>query len=115
MTNFFHQRDLDGCPNYVRAWCRKAEVGTMQRGYRDVGYLMAPHVGHFRPHKTAAATWQGAVSRLYELCFSGTAEDVLVWCRERYPALLKTIPRAQHGEFVAGIIEGVWRDTACPY
>ena len=113
MTNLMHQRELDGCPNYVRAWCRKAEVGTMQRGYRDVGYLLAPHVGEFRPHKAAAATWQHAVSRLQGFCLSGNADQVLAWCREIYPGLLKTIPFSQHGEFVAGLIDGVWRDTSC--
>lgn len=37
-----------------------------------------------------------------------------MWCREAYPGLLKTIPRSQHGEFGAGMIEGVWEDAACP-
>ncbi len=114
MKNFSHQRDLDGCPNYVRAWCRKAEVGTIQRGYRDVGYLLAPHIRDCQPLKATGVAWQNAVSRLQEFCLSGNAQEVLAWCREAYPGLLKTIPRSQHGEFVAGIIEGVWEDAACP-
>jgi hypothetical protein len=114
MKNFSHQREPDGYPNYVRAWSRKAEVGTMQRGYRDVCYLLAPHVGNFRRHKTAAAAWQHAVSRFREFCLSGNAQEVLVWCRETYPGVLKAIPRTRHVEFVAGMIERAWRDAACP-
>jgi hypothetical protein len=108
MKNTQHQRDLDGCPNYVRAWCRKAEVGTMQRGYRDVGYLLAPDVLDFRPHQTTRGEWRNTVTRLQEVCLSGNAQEVLAWCRESYPGLLRVIPRNRHGEFVAGVIEGVW-------
>ena len=108
MTNFMHQRDLDGCPNYVRAWCRKAEVGTVQRGYRDVGYLLAPHVGEFRPPTVARRVWGDAVCRLREFCQIGNAVAVMDWCRTRYPGLLAIIPQERQGEFVAGVIEGVW-------
>lgn len=39
----------DGISGYVFGWCCKANARTMQCGYRDGGYLMAPHVHDLRP------------------------------------------------------------------
>ena len=83
----------------------------MQRGYRDVGYLLAPHVGDFRPTAVTSGVWGEAVSRLQEFCLSGNAVAVMDWCREAYPSLLALIPRPRHGDFVAGVIEGLLRPT----
>lgn len=80
----------------------------MERGYRDVGYLLAPHVLDFRPSTVTGDVWRDAVSRLQEFCLSGNALAVMEWCREAYPSLLAIIPRHRHGDFVAGVIEGVW-------
>lgn len=79
----------------------------MQRGYRDVGYLLAPHVHEFRPPKATGVAWHNLVSRLQECCLSENAQEVLRWCGEAYPGLLTIIPRSQHGDFVAGMIEGL--------
>ncbi len=50
-----HQARLppEGFPGHVRGWCVKAGEGTMKQGYRDVGYLFAPHVHDFRPSVSA--------------------------------------------------------------
>ena len=81
----------------------------MHRGFQDVGYLMAPHVRDFRPTSVARGAWGEAVCRLHEFCLSGNAVAVMDWCRTKCPGLLAIIPRERHSEFVAGVIEGVWR------
>lgn len=86
----------------------------MQRGFSDVGYLFVPHVCDFQPPKATGVARQHTVWRIQEFCLSGNAQEVLAWCREAYPGLLKTIPRSQHGGVVAGMIEGAWRNAACP-
>lgn len=113
MAGTMHRRDLDGCPNYVRGWVRKADVNTMQRGYRDVGYLLAPHVLDFRPPTFTRSVWRDAVARLRDACCSGNALAVMGWCREAYPSLLSLIPRQRHADFVAGMIERVWEEACC--
>lgn len=85
----------------------------MQRGYRDVGYLLAPHVLDFKPSPATRSEWEEAVCRLQEFCLSGNAVAVVGWCREKYPGLLAIIPRDRHSDFVAGMIESVWEDAAC--
>lgn len=105
MKAFMHQRDFDGCPNYVRAWVCKAGKGTLQRGYRDVGYLLAPHVSDFQPPVFTASRWRQAVSRLHELCIAGEGAGVLAWCREAYPSLVQLVPESSRGEFAAGLVE----------
>ena len=101
-------RNPDGIPGYVFCWCCKANARTMQRGYRDVGYLMAPHLRDFRPPTVARSVWGDTVCRLREFCLTGNAVAVMDWCRTRYPGLLAIIPQERQGEFVAGVIEGVW-------
>lgn len=105
MKSVLHQRDLDGCPNYVRAWCCKAAEKTMQRGYRDVGYLLAPHVLDFQPPAFTAPRWGMAVSRLRDLCVAGDGTGVMEWCTRAYPSLVQIVPEKSRKEFVAGMME----------
>ena len=55
---------VNGFPSYVRGWCCMAKSGSMQRGYRDVGYLLAIRVAEFRPVQFNARLWRRLVTGL---------------------------------------------------
>lgn len=82
-----------------------AKAKTMQRGYRDVGYLSAVRVGAFRPARFNAGSWRERVACLGEHVSHGEAEAIRIWFKTHYPALMHLIPERRQLEFVAGFIE----------
>ncbi len=50
-----------GVPAYVKGWCCKAREGTMRQGFKDVGYLLVPHVLTFRPTMVSRRVWREEV------------------------------------------------------
>ena len=95
----------DGFPSYVRGWCCMAKSGTMQRGYRDVGYLLAVRLREFRPALFSIRLWRQQVVFLEEHVERNERGAVRAWFKTYYPALMHMIPARRHGEFVAGFIE----------
>lgn len=82
-----------------------AKSGTMQRGYRDVGYLFAVHVPVFRPAIVPTRSWRRLVVRLSGHVRRNEKAAVGAWFKAHYPALMHLIPDRRHREFVAGFIE----------
>ena len=104
----FHDRTLlGGCPGYVKGWCCKAGDRSLQRGYRDVGYLLASKLRRFRPEHIAPRSWAEQMSRLRRLLRAADESAALEWFTENYPRLMKLIPAGDHADFVAGARE--WR------
>ncbi len=101
-------RSPDGLPGYVFGWCCKADAKTMQRGYRDVGYLLIPRAKNFRPPHMSQETWRENLATLLASCRANQATHVWQWCMSHYPALARQIPRESRGDFVAGMVERVW-------
>ena len=100
----FHSRTrLGGCPGYVRGWCAKAREHTLQRGYRDVGYLLASNLRAFRPERFAPGTWAQRLGRLRRLLRKADESAVMEWFAETYPQLMRLIPVGDHPNFVAGL------------
>jgi hypothetical protein len=95
----------DGFPGYVRGWCCMAESGTMQRGYRDVGYLIAVRLHEFRPAQISIRLWQQQVMFLEEHVERNERGAIRAWFKTYYPALIHMIPVRRLGEFAAGLIE----------
>jgi hypothetical protein len=95
----------DGFPGYVRGWCCMAKAKTMQRGYRDVGYLLATRVRAFRPAQFDARSWRKRVTCLEEQVGRDERGAIRMWFMTHYPALMHLIPERRHREFVAGFIE----------
>jgi hypothetical protein len=101
-----HDRTLlGGCPGYVRGWCCKARDRTLQRGYRDVGYLLAAKLKTFRPERLSQRTWTQQRRRLRRLLKSNDEAAALGWFVEIYPQLMEVIPVGDHPQFVAGVRE----------
>ena len=100
----------DGVPGYVFGWCCKAEAKTMQRGYRDVGYLLMPRAPTFRPPSVCRKAWRKRVVLLWDSCLANDARHVWEWRLNHYPTLARHIPRESRGDFVAGMVERVWSD-----
>ena len=82
-----------------------AKAKTMQRGYRDVGYLIAVRVRAFRPARFNARSWRKQVACLGEHVIQGEAKAIRTWFETHYPALMHLIPERRQREFVAGFIE----------
>jgi hypothetical protein len=82
-----------------------AKSGSMQRGYRDVGYLLAVRVGEFRPSQFNARLWRRLVMCLFEYVRRNQKTAIREWFRSHYPALMHLIPDRRHREFIAGFIE----------
>jgi hypothetical protein len=82
-----------------------AKAKTMQRGYRDVGYLIAVRVRAFRPAQFNARSWRERVACLGEHVIQGETEAIRVWFKTHYPALMHLIPERRQREFVAGFVE----------
>ena len=98
----------EGVPGYVFGWCCKADARTMQRGYRDVGYLLIQRARHFRPKHMPKDVWQERLMPLVDSCRANQAAHVWAWCIRHYPSLASRIPRECRDEFVAGMVERVW-------
>ncbi len=96
---------LGGCPRYVKGWCCKARDRTLQRGYRDVGYLLAPKLRSFRPERFAPRTWAQRLGRLRRLLKTADETAAVEWFAETYPQLMAVIPVGDHPQFVAGVRE----------
>ena len=103
---------VDGFPSYVRGWVCMAKEKTMQRGYRDVGYLLAPKVKVFRPAHIAVRSWFKQVAVLGEHIEANDKSAVKSWVCEHYPALVQLMPERRRGEFVSGLVERVQEDRS---
>lgn len=88
-----------------------AKGKTMQRGYRDVGYLFAPHIRAFRPAQYDARSWRKHVTLLDEHVSNNEKGEIRLWFKTHYPALMHLIPERRHCEFVIGYVERVREDT----
>lgn len=77
----------------------------MQRGYRDVGYLLAERIAEFRPAQFNARLWQRLVTCLSGHVRRNEKAAVGAWFKAHYPALMHLIPDRRHREFVVGFIE----------
>ncbi len=83
---------------------------TMQRGYRDVGYLLAPEVKVFGPALIGVRSWFKQVAVLVERIEANDKVAVKNWVREHYPALMQLVPERRHGEVVSGLVERARED-----
>ena len=83
----------------------------MQRGYRDVGYLLAPNVKAFRPAHIGVRSWFKQVAVLGEHIEANDKVAVKSWVREHYPALIQLLPERRRGEFISGLVERVLEDV----
>lgn len=82
-----------------------AKEKTMQRGYRDVGYLLAPRVKQFRPAHISVRSWFKQVAVLGEHIEANDKTAVKNWIREHYPALIQLVPERRRSELVLGLLE----------
>jgi hypothetical protein len=96
---------VDGFPGYVRGWVCKARDRSMQRGYKDVGYLLCGKIRLFRPAHIGVTQWFRHVGNLQKHVMGNNRPAVQDWFRENYPALMLLIPERRHREFVAGLME----------
>ena len=97
----------EGFPTHVRGWCVKAGEGTMKQGYRDVGYLFAPHVCRFRPATVPGWLWLRRVRSLAAPVEAENPAAVEQWFHAHYPLLMDLIPQDRHQDFADGVIERV--------
>jgi hypothetical protein len=95
----------DGFPDYVRGWVCKARDKSMQRGYRDVGYLLCGKIRLFRPAHVGVTQWLRYVGHLMKHVVANNRPAIQGWFRENYPALMHLIPERRYREFVAGLVE----------
>jgi hypothetical protein len=95
----------EGFPRHVRGWCVKAGEGSMKQGYRDVGYLFAPHIRRFRPARRSRIGWQRRVTMLGQLASARDSAAVHRWFQQHYSSLMQLIPQAQQAAFATGVIE----------
>jgi hypothetical protein len=83
----------------------KAGEGTMKQGYRDVGYLFAPHIRRFKPAAIPAWSWLRRLRALAESIEARNQVDVEQWFHRHYPQLMELIPPKWHESVAAGVIE----------
>jgi hypothetical protein len=95
----------EGFPGHVRGWCVKAGEGTMKQGYRDLGYLFAPHIRRFKPAAIPSYSWIRRLRSLAEPVEARNQAGVERWFQDQYPQLMELIPVGLHQEFAAGVIE----------
>ena len=100
----------DGFPGYVRGWVCKARNKSMQRGYRDVGYLLYWKLRLFRPAHIEVRSWFRHVENLGKQVVANNRSAIHGWFQENYPALMHLIPERRHREFVAGVVERAKED-----
>jgi hypothetical protein len=103
---------VDGFPSYVRGWVCKARDKSMQRGYRDVGYLLCGKLRLFRPAHVGVTPWSRHVGNLREHVAANNRTAIQGWFQENYPALMHLIPERRHRELVAGVVERAKEDNA---
>jgi hypothetical protein len=101
----------DGFPGYVRGWCCMAKHKSMQRGYRDVGYLLVARLRAFRPARCGVRAWRRQLALLDEHLKRNEKGAIRQWFRTHYPALMNLIPARRHGELIAGLIERAREET----
>jgi hypothetical protein len=77
----------------------------MQRGYRDVGYLLFAKLRLFRPAHVSLRLWHWLLGDLTEHFAANDRNAIQDWFWENYPALMLLIPERRHREFVAGLVE----------
>jgi hypothetical protein len=77
----------------------------MQRGYRDVGYLLCGKLRLFRPAHIEVRSWFRRVDALAHFIVANDRRAIQGWFAENYPALMHLIPERRHREFVAGLVE----------
>lgn len=102
------RRGPDGYPPYVRGLFCMAREGTMQRGYRDVGYLLSRWLRHFRPATVGARAWQYHIDTLRQTLALTDQRMAEHWLAVTYPGLAALIPAQPRDEFIAGM-----RETRC--
>lgn len=98
----------EGYPPYVRGWFCMAREGTMQRGYRDVGYLLSRRLRQFRPAAVGARAWRYHIDTLRQILALTDQRTAEHWLTATYPGLAALIPAQARGEFIAGM-----RETRC--
>jgi hypothetical protein len=97
-----------GYPAYVRGWVCMARDGSMQRGYRDVGYLFAMKLREFRPDWFSGRAWRYHLRTLWASLETCDDRAATWWFAATYPNLVALIPTRQQAHFMAGV-----REIAC--
>jgi len=87
-----------------------AKDKSMQRGYRDVGYLLAPRVKEFRPAHISVRSWLRQVRELAEHIHANDRAAVGGWVKKHYPALMQLVPQRRRKELVLGLVERARED-----
>ena len=99
------KRGPDGYPPYVRGWFCMAREGTMQRGYRDVGYLLAGKLNAFQPRWLSLQAWRYHLNTLLRCLKENDERSYVLWFAVTYPGLGSLIPAKQRQHFFAGFRE----------
>ncbi len=102
----------EGLPSFVAGWCSLAHDRSLQRGYRDVGYLLASRITGFRPANLTSSQWRTTVAVLRSQVHGKNRPAVRQWCLENYPSLMALIPARQHSSFLAGLVEQIQRERS---
>jgi hypothetical protein len=95
----------DRYPPFVRGWLCLARSGRMQRGYRDVGYLLARRLRRLRPRWLGRRAWRYHLETLRECLARRDADLAMQWFSATYPGLVGLIPTEARPDFVAGVEE----------
>lgn len=95
----------DGFPGYVHGWVCMAKENSMQRGYRDVGYLLAPRIREFRPAHIGVRSWFQKIAALGQHIDSNDKAAVGAWVRQHYPVLMQIVPARRQRAIVVGLME----------
>jgi hypothetical protein len=80
----------------------------MQRGYRDVGYLLSRRLRQFRPVSLGGRAWRYHLQTLWQILAISDTQAAVHWLAATYPGLAALIPVQARGEFIAGM-----RETRC--
>ena len=83
----------------------------MKRGYRDVGYLFAPHIRQFKPATIPAWSWPRRLRALAVSIEARNRADVEQWFHRHYPQLMELIPPNWHEAVAVGVIERIAKLT----
>ncbi len=81
----------------------------MKQGYRDVGYLFAPHIRRFKPPCQSREGWRRQITILRWLALAGDAGPVHGWFQQHYLPLMQLMPQAAQTAFAEGVIDR-WLD-----
>jgi hypothetical protein len=96
---------VDGYPPYVRGWFRLAQAGSMQRGYRDVGYLLGQKLRQFRPSWLGVEAWGSHLNTLWGILERQDQRTGMAWLASTYPGLVDLLPAEEQQGFFAGMNE----------